>query len=157
VTAERPETVPSGVRRLLDGTGLAEKVGTTLLLVTVGDDDWPHIAMLSPGEVLVTEDDGLALALHASSGTCRNLRRDGRALVSVVAEGVAYRIRIRAQHVPEPPLPGADALFTAGVERIDEDRVGYARVLHGTTYELVDEERTVERWTAKLDRLRALA
>jgi hypothetical protein len=156
VTSGMPAQLPTGVLELLDGSGLPAKVGTTVLLATADDDGWPHLAMLSPGEVLATDDGTIRLALYASSGTSRALRQRGRALLSVVAEGAAYRIRVRARHVPEPPVPGADELFVAAIEGIEEDRVSYARISHGITYELFDAESTVERWTAKLNRLRTI-
>jgi hypothetical protein len=155
VTSARAE-LPAEVLALLDGTGLREKLGTTVLLATTTDDGWPNLAMLSAGEVLATDARTVHLALHAASGTCVALRNSGIGLLSVVADGAAFRIRVRARHVPQPPVPGDDELFVGAVERVDEDRVPYARVTHGIGYELRDVKGTLERWAAKQSRLRSL-
>jgi hypothetical protein len=156
----RPETgsaLPACVCALLDGSDLEDKVSTVVLLATTSPDGWPNLAMLSPGEVLVTDPRTVRLALHATSGTCRTLIGSGRGLLSVVADGAAYRIRIRARHLPDPPVPGDDALFLAEVEQVTEDRVPYARLTHGIGYELQDPPGTLVRWEAKLNRLRTLS
>jgi hypothetical protein len=158
VTRPGPGSIlPAAVRILLDGFSLADKTSTTVLLATTTADGWPNVAMLSPGEVLATDPTSLRIALYANSKTCRSLRADGRAVVSLVADGAAYRIRISARHVPEPPIPGADELFLATVAEVTEDRVPYARVTHGVEYELEDVAATLARWEEKLRRLRSLS
>jgi hypothetical protein len=157
MTASAPEArLPAAVCSLLDGTGLPEKVSVTVLLATVTPDGWPNLAMLSPGEVLVADPRTVRLALHATSGTCGVLRASGRGLLSVVADGAAYRVRLRARSVPRPPVLGPDELFVATVEQVAEDRVPYARVTHGIGYDLQDVDATLTRWAAKLARLRSL-
>lgn len=151
-----PARLPLAVSALLDGSSLPEKVSTTVLLCTVTSDGWPNLAMLSPGEVLATDDRTVRIALHPTSATCRSLRIAGRGLLSVVADGAAYRIRISARHIPEPASPGADELFEAVVDAVTEDRVPYARVTHGVTYRLEDPQATLVRWSSKLHRLRTL-
>jgi hypothetical protein len=44
--------MPDGVLRLLDGDDLHERIGLALLLVTNGRDGFPHLAVISMGEVL---------------------------------------------------------------------------------------------------------
>jgi hypothetical protein len=152
----RQPTLPPAVRAVLDGSALGDKVSTTVLLATTGEDGWPHLAMLSPGELLAPDSTSVRIALHATSGTCRALRGGGRALLSLVADSAAFRIRLSVRHVGRPPIEGSDELFVASVEEVTEDRVPYARVTHGIEYELTDVEGTLVRWEAKLERLRSL-
>jgi hypothetical protein len=158
VTAAGPgdQGLPEAVSTLLDGSALASKVSTTVLLATAGPDGWPRLAMLSPGEVLVTDPRSVRLALHATSRTCQALRETGRGLLSVVVDGAAYRVRVRARAVPVPAVAGSDELFVADVEEVVEDRVPYARLTHGIGYELEDVPGTLLRWEAKLARLSSL-
>jgi hypothetical protein len=94
--------------------------------------------------------------VHTTSRTCEAMRSTGRALLSLVADGAAYRIRVRTRHVSDPPIAGPDELFVADVEQVTEDRVPYARVKQGIVYELEDVDGTLRRWEAKLDRLRQI-
>jgi hypothetical protein len=158
VTADvRGQPLPRPVRDLLDGSSLREKSSTSVLLGTVSSDGWPNLAVLSPGEVLATDPWTVRLALHSTSQTCRSLRTGGRGLLSVVAEGAAYRIRISVRHVQDPPVAGADEFFEARVDRVSEDSVPYARLLAGITYRLDDVDDALARWEEKLHRLRNLA
>ena len=74
-----PPVLPETLHRLLDGSDLDGKVGETMELLTVGPEGWPHVALLSAGEVLAATPEEIRLALWPSSQTTANLRRTGQA------------------------------------------------------------------------------
>jgi hypothetical protein len=154
-------TLPPPVATLVDGTGLGDKVGQTISILTVGDDGWPRLSLLSVGEVLSTSGADIRLALHAHSGTTAALTASGRAMLHVVCDATVYKIRVRVRRVDPNPAPssGRDvelAFFAGEVCRVDEDRVAYAELTSGITYRLDDAEAVVERWTRQVDRLKVL-
>lgn len=147
--------VPSALARLLDGRNVDGGVGHTLLLVATGRDGWPHVAMLSVGEVLVAAPDRLRLAVHEVSGTCDALRASGRALLHTVVDGVVVRVWASCRELPESPSGGL-AAFAARVERVKNDEVAYARVRHGIEYELTEAPSVLARWRRQIDWLARL-
>lgn len=143
--------LPAVVAALVDGTGLAGKVGHTISLTAADADRWPRLALLSVGEVLSTTGSDLRLALYAGSRTTAALTESGRALLNVVLDGVSYKVRAEVARVAgDGPL----ALFDGRVVDVDEDRVGYAEITSGITYRLADADAVVERWSAQIERLR---
>ena len=44
--------IPEEIRSLFSGEGLAAREGLTFLFLTITADGWPHLAMLSVGELL---------------------------------------------------------------------------------------------------------
>jgi hypothetical protein len=121
-------------------------------LVTVDSDGWPHVALLSWGEVVVRTGVGLMLALWPASTTTRNLERTGQAILDVAGEGGVLHIRLRARRCAgrgDTQL----AVFVASIEDARHDLVSYATIAHGVKFELRD-PRTIDRWQ---DVRRALA
>lgn len=145
--------VPEAVRRLFDGHDLAAKAGTAVLLVTVDPDGWPRSALLSVGEVLMTDDRGIRVTLHAASRTAASLTSSRLALLHLVHGGEVARIRIRFER-GRTILDGAQVLFAGTVDSVDVDAVGYARIVAGITYELLDPNPILERWAAQVEELR---
>lgn len=147
--------LPQPITSLLNGRNLSEKLGHTFLLASSLSGDWPHLAMLSVGEVLASSPRQIRLALWASNGTTAALRKTGRGLLLIVLEGVTYKIRISAQPVEAFEQPDLVA-FKCHVERCDEDVVGYARVTHGIEFVLEDRERVLDRWSDQVESLRRM-
>lgn len=146
--------LPAPVAALVDGRELAAKVGQTISLIAVDKQGWPRLALLSIGEVYSRSGSDIRLALHAGSGTTAALTGSGRALLNTVLGGVNYRIRIQVRRVDAEP--GALAFFTGDVIGVDEDRVPYAELTSGITYQLNDEEAVVERWNRQLAQMQGL-
>lgn len=146
--------LPGPVAALVDGTDLAGKVGQTISLVSIDEQGWPRLALLSIGEVYSRSGTDIKLALHAGSGTTAALTGSGRALLNTVLGGVNYRIRVRVQRADRAQSPLA--FFVGHIVGVDEDRVAYAELTSGITYSLNDEEAVVTRWSRQLDQLQAL-
>jgi hypothetical protein len=141
--------------RLLSGTELGSAVGTTFELITVDEQGWPHVALLSAGEILATGPSSLRLALWASSGTTANLGLTGRALLTFVDDHSYHKVRMTATRIESPAIESMPlAAFLATVLEVQVDEVPYASVTGGITFELADPTATVKRWSDTLEALR---
>src|SRR5713101_7051141 len=68
----------------------AEKV---ILIATVDDGGRPHPAMLSYLEVVARDRSNIRLATYKESSTTENMRRNGKATISIIDERVACYIK----------------------------------------------------------------
>jgi|SRR5438105_2405636 len=148
--------LPSHLAPLFDGADLEHRIGLTFLLLTTDEAGWPHMAMLSVGELLLQNERTLRAALWLNSTASRNLTRDGRALLAIVADGAGYYVRLTARPRDDLDL-GADgrlAAFELSVEDVLEDAVTYATLTSGITFQLHEREQVLQRWQRTLDALR---
>jgi hypothetical protein len=147
--------MPSNLLRLLDGTDLAERQGLTFLLLTTDDAGWPHLAMLSVGELVAQNAQTLLAALWLHSSTTHNLDRHGRGVLAMVAEGAGYSVRCSAGRGPDLDLgeQGRLAAFVLTVEDVLEDVVSYASLTSGVTFRLNQPDQVLPRWRRTIDAL----
>jgi hypothetical protein len=148
--------LPAAVHTLLDGADLGERVGVTFELITDDEQRWPHVALLSVGELVCTDRHTLRAALWPNSGATANLTREGRGLLALVADGAGYYVRVTARRLADLELgeDGQRAAFELQIEDVLEDAVAYARLTSGITFELNEPERVVPRWERTLEALR---
>lgn len=81
------------LRRRLSGDdleGCAEKV---ILIATMDDQSRPHPAMLSYFEVVAADRKNIRMATYRDSKTTGNMRRNGKATISLIDQRVAYYIK----------------------------------------------------------------
>src|SRR5258708_7689403 len=123
--------MPEAVLRALDGHDLPGHVGLTFPLLTVDASGWPHVALLSAGEVLAVGESELRLALWPGSETTANLTRDGRGTLMVIAGAAAFYLELEAR-----PAPPADrlALVTARVPPVPADQGAPPRLPPGLRF-----------------------
>jgi len=140
--------IPLSVLALLSGEALEQRIGLTFLLLSATADGWPHLAMLSVGEVVAPDDGHLRLALWPASTAAGNLARDGRATLSLVHEGAGYSVRLGMSRGPDlvTPLGGTLARFEAEVQDVLEDVAPYAVLETGVHYRLKDPDAVLVRW-----------
>jgi hypothetical protein len=154
----RPSTTntpPAPILAWLDGHNLQDKVGTAIGVYTADADGWPHPAHLSPGEVLLAPDGEVRLAVWAKSTTSENLRRDGRVVLMLAADGGLHELRFEVtETAPRGGLPLAT--FSGRMVVAREHRVPYAKVVSGVQFTLHDPDATLERWHGQVDALRSL-
>ena len=106
--------------------------------------------------MLCSGDDRILLALWPGSRTTANLRRDGRALLTVIAEGAVHEMRLLVTAVAPPAADSGLAWFEAMVEATETHRAAYATVLRGVTYRLNDPSETLPRLNRQREALHAL-
>jgi hypothetical protein len=151
--------LPDLVRELLDGSDVAAREGTTFLLITSDETGWPHLAMLSVGELIATDPSTLRAGLWVHSSTSKNLSREGRGMLALVANGNGYYVRLSARRGPDLDLgsEGRLAYFVLDVEDVLEDAADYATLISGVTFRLNRPDQVVPRWQRTVDALRAAA
>jgi Pyridoxamine 5'-phosphate oxidase len=146
--------VPDGVADYLDGTGLLAK-SQALRLATVDADGWPHAALLSAGDMVVTPSGRIRFALFPQSSMTSNLEREGRLTMSLSLDGGMYELRLRSHRLANPASDVPLALFEAEVEAVRHHVAPYARVTGGVTFVLNDPQAVLPRWQRQIAALRA--
>lgn len=150
------KALPANLVDLLAGNDLTRREGLTLLLVTTAPDGWPHVAMLSAGEVLATGPGEVRLALWPGSGTTSNLAHSGRSLLMVVAGNASYYVRLAARRGGDLSLShGPRAFFVATVDDVLEDVVGYAEITSGIVFRLKEPASVLATWTEAVAGMRS--
>ena len=87
------DELPYDLYSRLRGNDLEEYADKVILISTVDGKGWPHPAMLSYFEVVALDRRNLRLATYKASGTTDNMRREGRATISIIDERLAYYIK----------------------------------------------------------------
>lgn len=147
--------LPVEVLALMNGKDLARREGITFLLITAGED-WPHVAMLSAGEVFAPSDGEIRLALWPGSQTTKNLTAGGRALLMAIASGGAYYVRLRCTGPVDIAVRGKPrALFSASVHDVLKDVVDYAEITTGIGFRLPNAEQVLAAWEASVEAMRS--
>ena len=149
--------IEPAIRPLFAGDDLAAREGLTFLLLSTTEDGWPHLAMLSVGEVLAVDDRRLKLALWRNSTAAGNLTRTERATLALVHGGAGYYLRLSTRRGPDvqAPLSGRLAYFVGTVEDMIADEAPYAILTSGVTFRPKDPADVVPRWEELIEALRA--
>lgn len=152
------DRLPAPVLALLDGSDLGTRAGVTFLLITNDARDWPHVAMLSVGELLAVDASTLRAALWLTSTTSENLSRTGRGLLSFILDARAYYVRVTAhrESAINLGLDGQLAQFRLTVNDVLEDVAEYAELTSGVTFRLRSPSDVVPRWERTIAALRAV-
>ena len=140
--------VPAPLAALLESDVLAGAEGFTMLLMTTTPDGWPHLAMLSVGEVVPKAGNRLRVALWPASTAARNLTPEGCATLAAVLDQTSYSVRLKVRRAGNvaTPLAGEMARFDAGVEGAAADEAPYAVLEAGVRFRLKDPAATQARW-----------
>ncbi|GIP24205.1 pyridoxamine 5'-phosphate oxidase family protein [Paenibacillus sp. J22TS3] len=139
--------IPPQLYELLDGSNLAAKQQEAMMLLTVTEDGWPHVAMISVGEIVALSPDTLRLGLWSGTVTTGNILRSGKAMLCVFYAGTAMYSRLALS-----PLEAlADAKhprqrFEARVVSSRADTAQYADILGGVQIALHDPAAVIARW-----------
>ena len=148
-------SLPAELRTLMDGQDLVAREGLTFLLIT-GGDGWPHVAMLSVGEVYAASGSEIRLALWPGSQTTKNLTARGTALMMLIASGAAYYLRLRCTRLPDAGVRGRPrALFSSQLEEVLQDAVDYAEITTGIGFRLPDRDRVLASWAESVEAMRS--
>lgn len=131
--------LPEAALAMLDGSRAAEHVGKVILLLTVDEAGFPHVAQLSAGEVVATGRRQLRLAVFAASHTTANIRRTGDITLALVEPGLSCYVKARATVTgkriqPGPTQPMEAMRVDARVEDVVVDSEVGAAIVAGPRY-----------------------
>ncbi len=149
--------IPDAVLPLLSGEDLEAHVGATWLALTTTPDGWPHLAMVSVGELVATGPRELRMALWPQSTATANLTHQGRVTLAIVHEGAGYYLRCSSERKDDiqPQAPARLAAFWLRVEEAQQDVAPYAELTSGVTFRLKEPDQVLPRWRATIAALRA--
>jgi hypothetical protein len=155
--------IPAKIVALLADDTFADWVGVdddwlAILVLSATNDGWPHLAMVSLGEIVAINPRALRLALWPTSTAATSVWREQRATLALIHEGAAYSIRCAARRGADLVLPGDVgqlACFGLRVEDVSEDKAPYAVLTSGVTFRLNDVDATAQRWRETRASLRA--
>jgi hypothetical protein len=151
--------VPAAVQEALDGSGVSEAEGTVYVLAVPREDGWPHLSMLSVGELLLVDPRTIRAALWPGSTSTHLLTETGRATMAVVQGGAAYYLRCEARRGDDIVFPSGTrklAYFEFEVVEVRSDEVPYADLTSGITYRLKDPDTVAARRREIIEALRDL-
>ena len=87
------DELPDDLYQRLLGNNLEQNAEKVILLATVDEGGWPHLAMLSYFEVIAKDQRNLRLATYTNSRTTRNMRANGKATISIIDERTVYYVK----------------------------------------------------------------
>jgi hypothetical protein len=149
---------PAAPRALFDGTSLASKTGfTASFLTTDASNGHVRTSLLGVGELYAPDSRTLCVALWPQSRAAAVLARSGRAALTFVCEDAFYQVQLQF----EPLAPGDSsglAYFIGAIDTGETQRVPYARLTGGITFELEEGGATVlDRWEQQIEHLKQAA
>jgi len=134
------QELPPQVLEQLSGRDLRGHFGRVIPVVTVDAAGFPHPALLSYGEVVALDAQGIGLATYADSTTTNNMRRNGRLTLLLVEPEGTYYIKGTVRERPGglPTFPDL-AQWKMRVEQVLEDATrgdveGEARIASGIRF-----------------------
>ena len=150
---------PQPLRALFDGTSLAAKMGFTASLVTANESGSIRTSLLGPGELYAPDAQRLSIALWPQSRAARVLAQSGRAALTFVFDEAFYQVQLRMAPLAAVGVAGATlAYFIGSIETGEAQRVGYARLTGGISFELgADSAAVLARWEQQIGDLKRAA
>ena len=150
---------PAAARALFDGSTLASKTGFTASLLTADTNGHVRTSLLGVGELYAPDSRTLCVALWPQSRVAGVLARSGRAALTFVCEDAFYQVQLQFE-----PLASASgdsgglAHFIGFIDTGEMQRVRYARLTGGITFELEEEGGAVlDRWEQQIEHLKRAA
>lgn len=135
-----------------DGTRLESRLALSAILATVDDEDWPHLAYMSAGEILVRDAQRLYFGAWPQSRSTRNLLDSGRASLQVALDGVVWEARVRVQRCGD--AGDEFTVFKGEVMAVRRHAAPYALVESLIGFTLHDPAEVLRRWQKQIDLLR---
>jgi hypothetical protein len=104
-------------------------------LLTIGEDGYPNVCLLSPYQVVAKDDQTILLAVYEGSKTSANLAKRRSATLVLFLPPAAYYIKGNVETVsPKSPVPG-NVFHKMRVTRATKDYYRRAPVTSTVTFE----------------------
>jgi hypothetical protein len=138
----------------LNGNNLDEKQHEAMMLLTVSEDLWPHTAMISVGEIVLTQSE-LRIALWPNTHTTNNILRTNKASLVVIYAGKVHYIQLSLKKLPDIEQPKYDRIrFVGTIASAREDSAKYADIISGVTFNLKNPSDVLSRWQDMVEELK---
>ena len=147
--------IPEALLNLLNGKDIESKVGIVFRLSTVDEQGWPHAALLSVGEILAVDPHTMRIIIWPTSSTAKNMERFKRLTLEAIADDGMYEIRLNLKKLADMATDDNLSIFEGEVHQVRLHKVEYARVTSGITYELLDQQKVLDRWKVQIETLKA--
>ncbi len=108
--------------------------------------------MLSAGELLAPDACTLCFALWSTSRTAQAVITSHRATLAFVADAAFFQVQFDVRRVMLDDVPLA--CFVGTIESGEAQRVSYARLTSGITFDLPEEESVQSRWREQIEWLK---
>lgn len=146
-------------RALFDGSLLGTKKGFTASLMTVDANGHIRTSLLGVGELYAPDSRTLGIALWPKSRAAGVLAESGRAALTFVCEETFYQVQLRFEPLASVAGDGSGlAYFMGSIDTGETQRVRYARLTGGITFELEEGGETVlDRWEQQIEHLKQAA
>jgi hypothetical protein len=128
------DEVPAPLRFELGQAPPPGNTARAVLLVTVGADGAPRVAVLSPAEVTVPEAGSLRIEVRSASKAAANLARGAQALVWYVLDGAAYSVCGTSRASSTPCVDSNYGAFDLTVQHVYRDFEPGAPMMAPPTY-----------------------
>jgi hypothetical protein len=150
---------PAAPRALFDGTSLATKTGFTASLLTLDANGHVRTSLLGAGELYAPDSRTLCIALWPQARAAGVLARSGRAALTFVCEEVFYQVQLRFEPLARAGSDSSGlAYFIGSIDTGETQRVRYARLTGGITFELAEGgEAALDRWEQQIEHLKQAA
>lgn len=131
-----------------------------LVLLTVGEDGYPNVCLLSPYQVVASSNHTVFFAVYSGTRTQVNLSERGKATFVIILPPTAYYVKGRAEPVASKgiaPLRGNIA-YRFEVTRASRDYYRRARITSTITFDqshVLQDYSRVYQGLVKLVRLRS--
>lgn len=104
------------------------------LLISLDEDGFPRVAVMSASEIQSPDDQTLRMRLHRESTSARNLRERGRAALWSVLDAAAYSVRGSVQALDATSNDPEWQTFELQVNSVLRDFQADAPLVSGPTY-----------------------
>ncbi|OAB40264.1 hypothetical protein [Paenibacillus antarcticus] len=131
-----------------NGKNVSDKQHEALFLLSVDEEQWPHVAMISVGEIVAMNEAELRLSLWRNSVTTTNIIRTGQATIVVILGGIAYYIKLSVQ---EQSILDERQRFVATIASIREDVAKYADIISGVRIQLKEPQPVIQHWKETIE------
>jgi hypothetical protein len=148
------QQLSTNICHLLNGRDLKTKQHEAMMLLTMSEELWPHVAMISVGEAIAISPTELRLSLWPNTTTTNNIIRTGKASIVVVYNGIVHYVKLSLQKLSElEDARHIRARFSARVVSYREDVAKYAEITSGVQIELKDKASVLKRWNETIEEL----
>lgn len=140
MSKSRGKSIPESLRNELDSTN-KKRDNRVIFLLTVDGEGFPHVALLSPFQVLVMNSCEVLFAVHSSSGTASYLTSRGRCTLIFQSSPSIIYVKVESSAVKDAiELEGAysDLVFEGEVLEVLEDYSDKAPLISDLKFRVED-------------------